>query len=40
MCGNDIDRHEVLSGKVSVPESARPLIHELPAYVQGAKAGS
>jgi hypothetical protein len=40
MCGNDVDRHEILGGKVSGPESARPLMHELHAYVQEAKAGS
>jgi SH3 domain-containing YSC84-like protein 1 len=40
MYGDDVDRHEILSGKVAVPESARPLLHELHAYVQEAKAGS
>ena len=40
MYGDDVDRHEILSGKVPVPESARPLLHELHAYVQEAKAGS
>ena len=40
MYGDDVDRHEILNGKVAVPESARPLLHELHAYVQEAKAGS
>jgi SH3 domain-containing YSC84-like protein 1 len=34
MYGDDVDRHEILSGKVAVPESARHLLHELHAYVQ------
>jgi SH3 domain-containing YSC84-like protein 1 len=38
MYGNDVNRHEILSGKVAVPESARPLLHELHAYVQQARA--
>ncbi len=38
MYGDDVDRHEILSGKVAVPESARPLLHELHAYVQQARA--
>ena len=29
MYGEHVDRHEILTGKVSVPTSARPLIHEL-----------
>jgi lipid-binding SYLF domain-containing protein len=29
MYGNDVDRHEILSGKVAVPASARPLLHEI-----------
>src|SRR6202142_1041741 len=40
MYGENVDRHEILSGKVPVPESARRLLHELHAYVQEAKAGS
>ena len=40
MYGEDVDRHEILSGKVPVPESARGLLHELHAYVQEAKMGS
>jgi lipid-binding SYLF domain-containing protein len=38
MYGDDVDRHEILSGKVPVPESARALLHELHAYVQEARA--
>ncbi len=34
MYGDDVDRHEILRGKVAVPESARPLLHELHAYIQ------
>jgi lipid-binding SYLF domain-containing protein len=30
--GDDVNRHEILSGKISVPPSARELIHELYAY--------
>jgi lipid-binding SYLF domain-containing protein len=40
MYGDDVDRHEILSGKVPVPESARSLLQELHPYVQEAKAGS
>ena len=38
MYGDNVDRHEILSGKIAVPESARPLLHELHAYVQQARA--
>ena len=38
MYGNDVDRHEILSGKVAVPASARGLLRELSAYGQGAKS--
>jgi SH3 domain-containing YSC84-like protein 1 len=38
MYGHDIDRHEILSGKVAVPPSARHLLHELGEYGQVAKA--
>ncbi|MHB8500263.1 MAG: lipid-binding SYLF domain-containing protein [Candidatus Acidiferrales bacterium] len=38
MYGDDVDRHEILSGKVAVPESARSLLHELRAYKQEARA--
>ena len=40
MYGNDVDRHEILNGKVAVPASARQLQHELGGYSQEAKAGS
>ena len=40
MYGENVDRHEILSGKVPVPESARPLLHELHEYVQEARMGS
>ncbi len=39
MYGADVDRHEILSGKVSVPPSAERLLHEVGAYVKEAKAG-
>jgi lipid-binding SYLF domain-containing protein len=29
MYGEDVNRHEILSGKVTVPGSARPLLHEI-----------
>jgi lipid-binding SYLF domain-containing protein len=38
MYGGNVDRNEILSGKVAVPESARPLLHELGEYVLEAKA--
>ena len=37
MYGNDVDRHDILDGKVVVPASARLLLHELGGYVQEAK---
>ncbi len=40
MYGEHVDRHEILSGKVQVPESARPLLHEISEYVHEAKAKS
>ena len=40
MYGEHVDRHEILSGKVAVPESARPLLHEIGEYVHEAKAKS
>jgi lipid-binding SYLF domain-containing protein len=40
MYGEHVDRHEILSGKVAVPESARPLLDEIGKYVQEAKAKS
>jgi lipid-binding SYLF domain-containing protein len=38
MYGSDVNRHEILDGKVAVPESARALLHELGGYVHAAKA--
>lgn len=40
MYGEHVDRHEILSGKVRVPESARPLLHEISEYVHEAKVKS
>ncbi len=40
MYGHDVDRHAILDGKVAVPASARPLLHEIRAYVREAKAKS
>lgn len=37
MYGDDVDRHDILSGKVPVPESAERLVHELSGYVHEAK---
>ncbi len=37
MYGDDVDRHAILSGKVAVPASARPLLHELSGYSLEAK---
>jgi lipid-binding SYLF domain-containing protein len=34
MYGGDVDRHDILSGKVAVPASARPLLHELSDYAR------
>jgi SH3 domain-containing YSC84-like protein 1 len=38
MYGEHVDRHEILSGKVAVPASARPLLHEIREYVHEARA--
>ena len=38
MYGENVDRHEILNGKIAVPESARPLLHEIGEYVLQAKA--
>jgi SH3 domain-containing YSC84-like protein 1 len=38
MYGDDVDRHEILSGKVAVPGSARELLHEIGGYVREANA--
>jgi lipid-binding SYLF domain-containing protein len=40
MYGHDVNRHEILAGKVAVPASARPLISEIGKYVREAKAKS
>jgi lipid-binding SYLF domain-containing protein len=37
MYGHDIDRHEILSGRVAVPGSADQLIRELDGHLQAAK---
>jgi lipid-binding SYLF domain-containing protein len=37
MYGDDVDRHEILSGKVAVPASARGLLHEIGGYVHEAR---
>jgi SH3 domain-containing YSC84-like protein 1 len=34
MYGDDVDRHDILSGKVAAPASARPLLHELSEYAR------
>jgi SH3 domain-containing YSC84-like protein 1 len=38
MYGGDVNRHEILDGKVAVPASARALMEELGGYVHEAKA--
>jgi SH3 domain-containing YSC84-like protein 1 len=38
MYGANVDRHEILSGKVPVPEAARPLLHEIGEYAHEARA--
>jgi len=40
MYGDHVDRHEILDGKVAVPASARPLLHEIGEYVEQAKTKS
>jgi lipid-binding SYLF domain-containing protein len=37
MYGNDVNRHEILDGKVAVPASARALVEELGGYAHVAK---
>ena len=37
MYGHDVNRHEILNGKIAVPVSARPLLHEIGGYVHEAK---
>ena len=34
MYGHDVNRHEILDGKVAVPASARPLLQEIGKYVR------
>jgi lipid-binding SYLF domain-containing protein len=38
MYGEDVSRHEILSGKVAVPAAARPLLDEIGGYARIAKA--
>jgi lipid-binding SYLF domain-containing protein len=38
MYGDDVNRHEILDGKVAVPASARGLVEELGGYAHVAKA--
>ena len=38
MYGDDVNRHEILDGKIAVPESAQALLHELGGYVHQAKS--
>jgi lipid-binding SYLF domain-containing protein len=38
MYGDDVNRHEILNGKVAVPASARALVEELGGYAHVAKA--
>jgi lipid-binding SYLF domain-containing protein len=40
MYGDNVDRHEILNGKVPVPESAQALVHEISEYVHEARAKS
>ncbi len=37
MYGDDVNRHEILDGKVAVPASAQALLHELSGYAHEAK---
>jgi lipid-binding SYLF domain-containing protein len=39
MYGGDVDRHEILNGKIAVPASARALVLEINGYAPEAKAG-
>jgi lipid-binding SYLF domain-containing protein len=38
MYGHDVTRHDILHGKVAVPESAEALLREIKGYVREAKA--
>jgi len=40
MYGHDVNRHDILNGKVPVPASARPLLREIGRHVHEAKVGS
>jgi SH3 domain-containing YSC84-like protein 1 len=40
MYGDSVTRHQILDGKVAVPMSARPLVHEIGDYAAEAKANS
>ncbi len=40
MYGHNVDRHDIIDGKVAVPASARPLLHEIGRYAREAKAAS
>lgn len=37
MYGDEVDRHQILSGRVAVPASARELLHEIGGYVHAAE---
>jgi lipid-binding SYLF domain-containing protein len=37
MYGHDVNRHDILNGKVAVPASAQPLLHEIGRYVHEAR---
>ena len=34
MYGDNVDRRDILGGKVAVPASARPLLHEISGYAR------
>jgi lipid-binding SYLF domain-containing protein len=38
MYGDDVNRHEILNGKIAVPASVRELVEELGGYAHVAKA--
>jgi SH3 domain-containing YSC84-like protein 1 len=38
MYGEGVDRHDIYRGKVAVPASARPLLHEIRTYAMRAKS--
>ena len=40
MYGDNVDRHEILRGRVNVPESARPLLREIAGYVAPSQSNS